>query len=161
MRVKKQLDAAAKLGVTVVTLRAWVRQPWWNPEFKTSEGYDCEAIKAANPNTAVQSDKHRHDGNTRRLNEGIKSLDLALRQLDYKERSGELVAVEWVIAFLRETESMLVASVLDIPAKLSKLVPEGPIRNRLLAEGDQTCRQILRSHAEQIAGHIDRIKKKR
>lgn len=161
MRIKKQLDAAAKLGVTVVTLRAWVRQPWWNPEFKTSEGYDCDAIRAANPNTAAQSDKHRHDGNTRRLNEGIKSLDLALRQLDYKERSGELVSVEWVVKFLGETESMLIAAVLDLPARLSKLVPEGAIRNRILAEGDQACRQILRSHAEQVAGHINRIKNKK
>lgn len=159
-RIKKQLKAAAELGVSTVTLRGWVHQSWWKEDFLTAEGYDCEAIRKANPNTAEQEHKRTFDGNSRRINEGIKSLELALKQMDFKERQGELVSVDWVIGFLSETESMLISSVLDIAPKLAKLVPEGPIRVRILDEGEQIIRNILRSHSEQVAGYIEQAKAK-
>lgn len=159
-RIKKQLEAAAKLGVSTVTLRGWKHQAWWKPEFCDQYGYDCEAIKRANPNTAEQEHKRQFDGNSRKLNEGIKSLELALKQMDFKERQGELVSVEWVIGFLTETESMLVSSVLDIAPKIAKLIPEGPVRVRVLDEGEKIIRGILRSHAEQVAGYLQQAKQK-
>lgn len=144
-RVKSQGAAAAALNVAPRTLLEWERQGWWQPDFRTKQGYDIEAIRSAYPGTRKTAEHEKFTTQSRQLNQATKAIDLQLRQLALKEKSGELVRLDEVKAAISQADEGLIAMVLDLPVRLARLLPEGQLRNVMMTEGDQICRQGLRS----------------
>ena len=160
-RVKSQGDASVALGVTARTLIQWERLEWWKPEFRTKQGYDVEAIKEAYPGTRKTAEHEKFTTDSRRINQATKAIDLQLRQFALKEKSGELVKLAEVKDAISQADEALIAMVLDLPVRIARLLPEGPLRNTIMTEGDQICRQGLRSYGEQMKQHFQRVEDKR
>lgn len=155
-RIKIQAKAAAALGVTAQTLVNWKRQDWWDPDWHTAEGYDIEAIKKR-PDAEAQSERKELDNESRRMNQEERQLRLKLWQMKVEEKSGELVSLEQVVEAIRLSDEGLVGIVMDIPVRAGRLIPEGKLRTELMTEIDLICRNALRSHADSLKSHFDRI----
>lgn len=155
-RIKIQAKAAVALGVTTQTLVAWKRQPWWQPEWLTKDGYDIEAIQKR-PGAEEANVRVKYDESSRKMNQASRAIDLQLKQLQLQERSGELAKAQDLIDMIAESEEAFISTMIDVPIRLARLVPEGPLRKKLLAEGDLVVRNALRSWADQLRHGFKRV----
>lgn len=149
-RVKTQIAAAAKLGVTVKTLQTWQHSAWWESHFKNANGFDVEAIQKANPSAQIADEKSAFDEESRRISREIRSVNFQLKQLDLQEKSGELVKLKDVLGMIAECDEAFISAMLELPIRMARLLPEGPLRKKLLVDGDSVVRDGLRSFAKQL-----------
>jgi hypothetical protein len=156
MRERIQGRAAAALGVTAATLSNWKRQNWWQADWHTDEGYDVEAIKKR-PDAEAQSERKELEAESRRMNQEERQMRLKLMQMRVDEKAGQLVSLEQVVEAIRMSDEGLVGIVMDIPVRAGRLIPEGKLRTELMTEIDLICRNALRSHADSLKSHFDRI----
>lgn len=156
-RIKVQAKAAAALGITVQTLTNWKRQDWWVADWCTAEGYDVEAIQRR-PGGGDQADRTKLDSDARRMNQAERGMRLQLMQMRLDERAGQLVGLQAVVEGIRQADEGLVNVIMDIPVRAARLIPEGKLRNEVMTEIDMICRNALRSHADGLRSHFDRIK---
>ena len=144
-----QKDAAGLLGVSDRALRGWEKEDWWEPEFRTGEGYDVPAIQRAKEVHGKKGstdydrvremarEKHLEELETIRLNrrrkEREEAAELNILPLDeYEEFCVELLSVlrHELLGIEREMLKHLPPEVHDVifveepgePAELQKLI---------------------------------------
>ena len=156
-RIKIQAAAAVALGVTVQTLVAWKRQPWWNTDWQTKDGYDVEAIQKR-PGAEEANQRGKYDESSRKMNQASRAIDLQLKQMQLQERSGELVDIKFVINAFESYHAAVVSGIEDLPVQIARMIPEGKLRAKVLSEGSLKCSQTLRSAAQMILHHFSKLK---
>lgn len=159
-RVLKNAAAAAMIGVTAATLSNWKHQAWWNPDWHTSEGWDVEAIKAR-PNAAQNAERGKLDADSRKMNQAERAMRLQLMKMKVDERAGTLVSLQDVLDGFASYNNAVVTAMLDLPIKLARMAPEGPMRAQFLREADTQCRNSLRACAEMIKHHFEALERKK
>ncbi len=155
-RIKVQAKAAVALGITVQTLTNWKRQDWWIEDWCTAEGYDVEAIQKR-PEVVARDERKSLDAESRKRNQAFDTMKLQLMQMRVDEKAGQLVGLQDVIDGIRQSDEGLTGIIMDIPVRAARLIPEGKLRNEVMTEIDLICRNALRSHADSLKNHFDRI----
>lgn len=156
-RIRKQSESAAALGVTPKTLRAWELTAWWRPHFRTKDGWDIDAIRAANPSEQDKDVRTAHADDMRSMARREQEARLKMVEMRAAKEAGKLVDLEKVSEVFRLADEQFVAVILDIPVRVARLLPDGKLRNEVLVEADLICRNALRAHADNLKASFERF----
>lgn len=117
-------EAAEKMGVTARRLYAMKKtSPWWRPEFKTDDGWDVDAMMAAQLAYATQASSSADKGWKDRENEAkakIRELELEDLQFDADLRRGNILPADVYASYSRELLGMIRKRLEEIPLRVAR-----------------------------------------
>ena len=126
-RVAKQTTAAEMLRITPRRLREMESAPWWQPEFRTEDGYAvCDIVRAQYEHSGGTDDAdlkaRREVAETERAEyerdqHELKAWELARQKA---ERLRNILPASVYQRFLRELLGMIRQRLTDLPYRLSK-----------------------------------------
>lgn len=129
MRIQSRKEVAELFGVTERAVAYWQQEAWWQPEFRTEEGYDCDAIREARRSTPRAGTGELQEARAK-IRVAREKIDLDIRQAEFRERQrkeqqqlGKLLPADVYAEFLRELLGLIRRGLEELPYKTSQEVP--------------------------------------